>query len=110
MQRSRITFPVQVQQGASGFRLDIVWLDRKRTIENRSCFRISPKIDVAQRNLLEGKEVARIQFESALKISQSLLPLAAPAQDIARHFVNARIVRQRFARDRHLSQSSIIIK
>ena len=92
MQRPRVSFPVQLCQRPSDFRIDIIRLNCQGAIENDNLISISSQIEVAERNLLQGEEVARIQLYRALQIPQPLFVVTAPTSDITGQLEHARIV------------------
>ena len=92
MQRTRISVPIQIDQRPHRPGLNIIRLDGKRPVQDRCHILISPEILVAERNLLKGEEVARIEFDCALQVSQRLRVFAATAFDVTLEFEYTRIV------------------
>ena len=92
MQRSRLGFPVKVNQSTGSSSGDIVWNNRQRAIQCRGLLWIAPQKMVADGKLLERINVARIKLHCSLQITQPFFLLAAPAQNVAGQFKEARII------------------
>src|SRR2546422_8095339 len=67
-------------------------------------------MSVAERGLLQGKDIARIQLQRPLQITQAFLRLAPPPKNVACECEDTGIIRQRSSGDLQFSQSSIIIE
>src|SRR5438034_1711895 len=91
--RSRLAFPVKVNLSTGGSGRNIVWNNRQCAIQCGSLLWIASQNLVADGNLLERRKIARIKFHCPLQVTQSFFLLAAPAQNEAGQFKDARIIR-----------------
>src|SRR6266436_9384372 len=81
MQRSCISFPIQFYKCAVCFYREIVWVDSQYAIELRFLFTITPDGSVTKSGLEKRDNVARVELNSALEVSNALFPAPLKAVD-----------------------------
>ena len=92
VQRSRIGFPVKINQTTLHSRLNIVRGDRQSPIKHSIHVWPTAKKLIADGKLSESKRISRIQLYRALQIAQPFLVLPLSAQNVAAELVNPWIV------------------
>ena len=90
--------------------VDIVWLNRQSTIQDRFFFTIAPENSVTDRNLLQHKKVARIEINRALKVSRGLVPASLTPFDIALQLEYPGIIGQGLGGNFQFYQSPVVIE
>jgi len=81
-QWSGIGFPIQFDECARCFYLEIVRLDGRYAIQHGFCFGIAPEKLVTQCRLLQRENVARIEIGCAFQISHGLFPSPLASLDV----------------------------
>ena len=109
MERSSISFPVKRNDGPRCLSLSIIRFDRQRSVQRRSLLSIATQNGVAECELLEREEIARINLHRVLVIAQTFIVFALAAHDSGGQFENARIIGKSSARDLELSQRATVI-
>src|SRR5439155_26101568 len=102
--------PIQIDEGASHLCVRVARVNRESALERSDFFRITSQHLIAESNLLEGKEIARIKLQGALHILQPFIMLPLPAPDVAGQLKDMRIVRQRPPRRIEFLQSGAVIQ
>src|SRR5262249_26034891 len=92
--RSRIGAPLQIQLGANHPEADVIRFDLKRSIKRCGRLRILPETEVARENLLENKNISRIETCCLLQSAQSFFDFSLTAQNVAGELRDSWIVRQ----------------
>src|SRR5438067_2576306 len=110
MQRSGISFPIQFHACALCLYLNIIWLDSQYAIELRFLLSITPERCVTISDVVEGGDVARVEFKCALEISSGIFPAPLTPLDETRYSKYPRIIWQRLASNFQFSQSALVIE
>ena len=98
MQSASIGLPSYIKISAKSSYLNIVWLNHQRTVENRSCFRITSQKQIALRYLYQPVNIARVQLHGVFQFRHGFFELAAPILDQTDELEYAAVVRQALAR------------
>src|SRR2546430_1932545 len=97
MERTSVPFPAELIFCNSNPGIEMIGNNGQRVMISGDDLGIAAQELITDRELLQSIKVARIKLECALQIAQPFLLLAAPAQDVAGQFDDARIIRQRWA-------------
>src|SRR5205814_6532510 len=97
MQSASIGLPSYVKISAKSSYLNIVWLNRHRTVENRSCFRITPQKQIALRDLYQSVNIARVQLHGVLQFRNGFFEFAPPILNQTHELGYTAVVRQALA-------------
>src|SRR5260370_207145 len=92
------------------FRIDIVRLNGQRAIQHGRVLKVGPENSVAERNLLERFNIARVEVSCALQVSCGRFPVSLAPLDITRQPEYPGVVGQGLAGNFQFSQSAIVIK
>ena len=107
MQWPWIRLPIEMHLRARHSGIGVVGNDRERAIQHVRHFRVATQSFVAQRDLLKGCEIARVELQCALKVPQTFLLLSLATVYISRQLEHARIIRQGAARDGEFGERAI---
>src|SRR6266446_2416097 len=106
----RIGFPVQINQSADRSRACVFRVNREGAVQDGGFFWVTPQHEITKGDLLQSVEVARVELERTLEISQSLLLFTSSSQNIAGQFYHPWIVRQSATCYFQFRQSPIVIE
>src|SRR6266567_2520899 len=110
MQRPRIGFPIKIHERMPDLRNSIVGVESQHTGQRRFCFGIPPKKFVSYCCLLQRENIARIEFNRALKVSQRLVPAPLLPFDVTLQRGDPWIARYAAVGNLEFSQSTTIIE
>src|SRR5262245_1547907 len=110
MQRPAIAFPSHLEIRAAHFFHAITALNGQSAITRRLYLRIAAKITVSERDLLEGGNVARVEFNFALETAHSLFVFTLAALDGCYQFIYSGIIGQALTGDFQFSERAVIIQ
>src|SRR4029077_1799775 len=110
MQRPSIGFPIQFNESARYFGLDVVWLDVQGAIQHRFFFSIAPEHLVTDRNLLQRENVARIEINRPPEATQSLGVFSLATLDVTFQFGHPGVIGQVAAGNFQFGQRVAIIE
>src|SRR5438105_11801604 len=109
MQRSRVSFPIHFYDCAFCFYREIVWVDSQCAIELRFLFSITPDGSVTKSGLEKRDNVARVELNSALEVSNALFPAPLKPLDGSHRREYVGIIWQASACNFQFSQSAVVI-
>ena len=94
MQGVSIGLPGYIKISAKSSYLNIVWLNHQRTVENRSCFRITSQKQIALCYLYQPVNIARVQLHGMFQFRHGSFELALSVFDQPDKLEYTAVVRQ----------------
>src|ERR1700760_1895123 len=110
MQRPDIGVQRKFHARAREHRRNVVRLDGQNPIQNGPFLSVAMKQIVADRNLLQGYNVARVKLYRALEVTQCLFLFALAALNVSVQLEYLRIIWQALASNTQFSESAPIIQ
>ena len=110
MQRSGISFPIHFYDCAVCFYPEIVWVDSQYAIQLRFLFSITPDGFVTKSSLEKRVNVARVELNCPLEVSNALFPAPLTPLDAAHQLEYVGTIWQAPACNFQFSQSAVVIE
>src|SRR5436190_24111151 len=97
MQRFGIGVPVKLHPCSSCLCLGVVWHNSQYPVQAQLLVRVASEITVAECDLLQHENIARIEVNCPLKVFCGLVPAALPPENVTHQLENSGIVGQTLA-------------